>query len=64
MAALKAVWKWLEGKKSKIGAIAGCVLAWAQARGYITDVDAMAAAGVLTVWVGMAITISKGRGVQ
>ena len=64
MFALSKVWQWLDGKKSKIGAVAGVLLAWAQAKGWITDVDALAAASALSVWVGAAIALSKRGGVQ
>lgn len=51
---LKAVWKWLSGKKSLIGSTLGTIAMWALAKGYIDQTDATMIASFLTIWTGIA----------
>ena len=48
-------WNWLSGKKTVIAALAGLALNWAQARGWVADMDAVYLAAALTVLTGVAI---------
>jgi uncharacterized membrane protein YfcA len=48
-------WKWLDGKKSVIAAVAGVLLAWVQAKGWVDEVTAMALASILTAITGVAV---------
>jgi uncharacterized membrane protein (DUF441 family) len=57
-------WKWLDGKKSVIAAVAGVVLAWVQARGWVDDSTAMMLAGVLTAITGVAVGHKVAKGVS
>ena len=52
---MKQVWDYLSGKKSTIGATAGAVLAWAQAKGHVDGDTAVMAAIILSVWTGVAV---------
>lgn len=52
---MKSIWTFLDGKKSAIAAIAGTVLAWAQAKNWVDDSTAMMLAGVLTGITGIAV---------
>ena len=49
------VWKWLDGKKTTIAALAGPVLTWLLATDKIDGDTATMFAGVLTVWAGVAV---------
>jgi hypothetical protein len=57
-----AIWEFLNGKKTTIGAIAGVLVSWALARGVISAEDASAIVGVLSVWVGGAIIHHAAKG--
>jgi len=62
MESLKAIWKWLSGKKSAIGSILGTIAMWALAKGYIDHTDTTMIAGILTVWTGVAVVHKMVKG--
>lgn len=55
MNVLKSFWGWANGKKSVGAALAGLVLSWAQAKGYVTPDNAVYLASGLTVLTGVAV---------
>lgn len=59
---MKKIWAWLNGRKATIGAMAGVVLAWVQAEGWMGPHSAIALASVLSIWTGVAVAdkIRKG----
>jgi hypothetical protein len=64
MDTLKAIWKWLSGKKSAIGSTFGAIAMWALAKGWIDQTDATMIASFLTVWTCVAVVhkMTKGGG--
>lgn len=54
---------WLNGKKTVIGAIAGAVLPWLFASGYMDQNDAALLAVLISAWTGVAVghKIKKGE---
>ena len=59
---MNRVWRFLDNKKSAIGATAGALLTWAIIAGVIDDNTAMLLSTVITVWSGVAVghKIQKG----
>jgi hypothetical protein len=62
METLKSIWKVLDGKKSVIAAVAGVLLSWAQAKGWIGGEDAVYLAALLTVLTGVAVGHKVAKG--
>ena len=57
------LWKiidWLSGKKTTIAAMAGPIIAWVFAKGWIEQSDMVMIASVLSGWTGVAL-FDKGR---
>lgn len=52
---MKKAWKWLNGKKTVIAALAGVALGWGQAKGYVDGDTAAALAMGLTLLTGVAV---------
>lgn len=52
---MKAIWSYLDGKKTIISALAGLALSWAQAKGYVTGDNATYLASGLTMITGVAV---------
>jgi hypothetical protein len=52
---METIWKFLDGKKTTIAALAGVAIAWAQARGYVAGDTAQALALALTLMTGVAV---------
>lgn len=53
---------WLSGKKRALAAIGGCVLAWAQAKGWVDPSTAIMLASVLSVLTGIAVADAARKG--
>ena len=66
MNTLKAIWKFLDGKKRNIALIVGCVLAWCIGRGWIAA-DTAAMVNTILAAIGLghkAQKVVKANGVQ
>lgn len=48
-------WKFLDNKKSPIAAVSGVLLAWAQSKGLVGQVDSVYLSALLTVLTGVAV---------
>jgi hypothetical protein len=49
------VWEWFSGKKTTIAALAGVLLAWAQAKGWVAEDSAVYLASALAILTGVAV---------
>lgn len=52
---MSKVWKFLDGKKTAICALAGLALTWTQAKGWISGEDAIYMASALSILTGVAV---------
>ena len=62
MAILNKIWKFLDNKKSAIGAVVNVLTLWIFAKGWIDDKDMVMISGLLTITTGVAVVdhIRKG----
>ena len=62
MAILNKIWKFLDNKKSAIGAVVNVLTLWVFAKGWIDDKDMVMISGLLTITTGVAVVdhIRKG----
>ena len=62
MAILNKIWKFLDNKKSAIGATVNVLTLWVFAKGWIDDKDMVMISGLLTITTGVAVVdhIRKG----
>ena len=58
----KKIWKFLDNKKSAIGAVVNVLTLWVFAKGWIDDKDMVMISGLLTITTGVAVVdhIRKG----
>ena len=58
----KKIWKFLDNKKSAIGAVVNVLTLWIFAKGWIDDKDMVMISGLLTIITGVAVVdhIRKG----
>lgn len=52
---METIWKAVNGHKTTIAALAGLILSWAQAKGYVSGETAVYLASALTILTGVAI---------
>jgi hypothetical protein len=55
MKILKKIWKFLDNKKSAIGATVNVLTLWAFAKGKIDETDMIMISGLLTITTGVAV---------
>lgn len=61
---LKAVWDWLDNKKSAIGLTLTLVLAWAEQRGYVPSDTYQLMLAIMTAWGIVAVGHHTVKGVE
>ena len=52
---METIWKFLNGKKTAIGAVLDLAVLWISQKGWIDQNDLFFISGVLTIWTGFAI---------
>jgi len=64
MLILKKIWKFLDNKKSAIGATVNAIVLWVFTKGWLDQTDMMMVSAILSVWTGLAVYDHTRKGIS